>query len=401
MFQVLKTYVLYGRQFVSLEIISRDESLHYYGVSATKKNGEFLDILSFDSDSLSSLSKNLLKETHCYLTINTDQVLIKETELKEDTAMVTEAFPGLITDDFYYEIKRTSQKAFVAICRKNIVDEIIQSLRDIGISVLGFNIGFGVLGNIEQYLNSEKIQTSKYVIRTTDNEFQSFDEDNRLISLSYGIEGEQINSNYLMPLAGLFNYIAPSGISSNIGTRSQTLLQDFRSRVLLKKGLIAGAGMLFLSLIINALLFNGYYNELESLQEQASLVESHKAKYTQKQKEVEQKENIVNNILLSGGSKSGFYLNRIMDSQPESVQFSLFEYQPLEKSIRPDKTISYQINEIKLEGESMDKQLFNNWIQQLDRLNWVDEVSTYKYSETSARVAEFGIIIKTVVDVEK
>ena len=362
---------------------------------------EFINITSFSSTSIEELLKKLPKGTHCFLIVNTTQVLISIADLKtRDSEIVNQAFPSLKNSEFYYEILKTSQQAFVSICRKSFVDGILLDLDNSGISVLGFHLGFGPVKNLVGLIPLEKIKTSTHTLSISNAEIIDYQEHKDSLKEVYVIEDIEVDSNHILSLAGLFDYLGDSGLATNSEDETKKRYQIFRQKTFFKKGLIAGAVLLLLCLLLNALLFNNYYSKLQKLEQQAQVVLIQKESYLEQQKEIKRKEQIVQNILLSGNSKSSFFLNRIISSKPKTIQFSLFEYQPLQKSVRPEKPILYLNNLIKVEGSSNNKAVFNQWIQTIEKYDWIDSVETYQYSENNNSFVTFGINLM-ITDVNK
>ena len=150
---------------------------------------------------------------------------------------------------------------------------------------------------------------------------------------------------------------------------------------------------MLLALLANTLLFNSYFKKEQLLQEEVQLVETLEKSDSIKLGEVESKERIVNHILLSGSSRSSYYLNRIAAIKPSSIGFTDIKFQPLERSIRPDKKIEYKGNEITITGESRDKADFSQWMEALEHYPWAAKVTVSHYGFLKTGVSNFTVMI--------
>ena len=403
MLNKVKSYWNYGNNYYSIEIttISGGNTLHL--VSAKKKKNEFTDFDFIESTSFSELAKTLPKNQHCYLIINTDKVLIKEIPfIENDQKALANAFPSLSSSDFYYEILKTKTKCFVAICRKEGIDFLLKEAASHNLEVLGFDLGFSSLSSLIRLIDENNIVSSRYEFSILDGELSSFSENRVQNSVSYTIEDFEVNSNFLPALSGIFNYLlSPVDKSSNFMEENNHLNTLQKQKNFFRKGILSGIGILLFTLLINFFVFNSYYKNLQTKQEEVQLLKSQKDRYLSKSSIIESKERIVQNILNSSTSKSSFYINRIVAYKPSSILFSEIVFQPLQRAIKADKAIEYTVSEINISGESNDKKTFSNWIETLENFDWVNNVTVTNYGYSKKNESIFSLNISILDDSEK
>ena len=75
------------------------------------------------------------------------------------------------------------------------------------------------------------------------------------------------------------------------------------------------------------------------------------------------------------------------------MRFSEIQFQPLQRSIRPDKKIEPKPNEIIVRGESLDNTAFSNWIETLESQSWVHHITVGEYGSSGTANASFSITI--------
>ena len=106
-----------------------------------------------------------------------------------------------------------------------------------------------------------------------------------------------------------------------------------------------------------------------------------------------EKEKIVQNIIRSGSSQSSKFINQILFAMPPSIALEELVYQPLEKTIRPDASISYTTSRILVGGQSANNEAFGSWSRELKELDWVRDIVVSKYSQNAGTLTEFELII--------
>lgn len=397
MFAKLQSYLNYGTAFCSVEVsfVSGGEKL--FAVTAKKKNEEFVALEFIDSSSFSELAEGLSKGQHCFLTINTDKVLIKEVSFDPDNQKVlAKAFPSLSISDFFYEILKTKDKCFVAVTRKDYVMGILAEAEKQKMEILGFSLGFLNVSLLTPLLNEKEVITSRHKISTDSDSIVSF-ENFKGSSVDYLIDNIQIPSSYLIGLSGLFKYDPHSNlISSNSQEKNKNLIIAFKEKVFFRLGKFSAVGFLLVLLLINFFVFNGYFKEKQSLGERVQLLENQKQNFTSKAEKIQAKQQLADNILKSGSSKSSFFINRLVSGKPSTVLFNQTQYQPLLKSIRSNKKIAYTKKEIVIHGESSDKKSFSNWMEVLEKKDWITKVTVLAYGISKNNNSNFAIRISII-----
>lgn len=401
MLDKLQSYGWYGSTYCAIECSTVEGATQFFGVTAKKQKGEYTAIEEFQFSEIETISDFVSKNQHCHLIVNTNQVLIKETVLRDNEAdMIAEAFPGLAVQDFFIDVYTTATQCFVAICRKEIVQELVKGLQIEKIEVLTTRLGFGALQPLLPYFENKTIATSNYALTTQESAIVSFTKENNY-GTQYTIEDIEISSSHLLALSGLFLYGASGKGESELQIHNDTLTSLQHQKIFFRKGVYVAIGVLAAILMINTLLFTNYYSKYQNLKAITAASTSQKENYKKVQEQVEKKERMVTNILQSGSSKSSFYINRLVVSQPATVQLLVIDYQPLERSVQAKKPIVYTSQALLVEGKSNDKIGFNNWIAALEQQDWITNVTLTQYAQSSNDHATFEIRIRLEADATK
>lgn len=395
MLSKIRSYWNYGTTFCGIEltIVGGNEKL--FGVAAKKNKGEFIDLEFLQFPSIADIGKKLPKQQHCFLAINSDKVLIKSVPAQEsDLKTLSNAFPGLSQTDFYYEILKTPYNSIVAVCRKDYVQNILAELEQQNIHILGFHLGITPLQSLAPLFKEKNVNVPRYQIGIEENNIRDFFPNENYNGTIYDLEEINVASEYLLSLALLFSYTGTDlEFSNNFGEENKNLFKQHQEKNFFKKAMFLGVGLLLVSLLVNTFFFNAYFKKEQQLSEELVLMESQQIGIKSKLERVNQKEQLVDHIINSGSSIISYYLNSIVALKPSSIGFSDIRYQPLNRSIRPDKQIKYSKKNIVVSGESKDKADFSKWIIDLGKLNWVEKVTVLHYGNLSKGISSFSITI--------
>ncbi|EDP94149.1 hypothetical protein KAOT1_04742, partial [Kordia algicida OT-1] len=155
-----------------------------------------------------------------------------------------------------------------------------------------------------------------------------------------------------------------------------------------------GLGFVLFLLLINFFVFNSYYSTVEEMKQTAAVNSNQKEKLLTLKTLVEQKQKTVDDILKKSSSKSSYYIDAIATSLPNTLQLSALKYQPLTKRIKKNNPIQLKKEELIISGISTDSDLFSDWIQKIESLDWVVAVTVADYGAVSKNNSEFTLKIE-------
>ena len=215
--------------------------------------------------------------------------------------------------------------------------------------------------------------------------------------IAYDLNELTVTSNSILSFASVISFIAKKYQSStNYNDIQFNLTSEYKmSRyfdLLLKSSLVA----VLVLLLINFLIFNFYFEKVNSLQTIASFNQSNKKTLLELQEEVQKKEKRVENILSSSISMSSFYLDQIALGTPNSINFTEIKFQPLLKPVSEAKQIEIDQNIILITGISNNNQQFSKWIQDIENLYWVKQTQTLDFDFENENSSSFSL--KVTID---
>ncbi|MCH2197061.1 hypothetical protein [Kordia sp.] len=390
----LKTYLLYGNTYCGIEHNSRHT---IEAILLKKKKSEVVINDSFEAKTIEEIAEGLPKKQHAFLIVNNDVVLskhIKSTE-KQSNRLLYEAFPNLKINDFYYEIDSHGSFYNIAICRKSTVDKLIKDYNKHGITIIGFSLGNTITSTINDFIEAPTFYTSNALVTKENIDIKGISMEDAIPKESYSINGLEVKNTQLLPFSGALSCILKSRSTvSNFEETEVKLQGDFRQKRFFSQFILFGLGFILLLLLLNFFMFNSYYESVEHMKQTAAVNSSQKEKLLKLKAVVDEKQKMVDDILKNSSSKSSYYIDAIANSLPNTLQLAALKYQPITKRIKKNVAIQSDNNTILISGISTDSDLFSEWIQALEDLDWIVNVTVVNYGSQSKNSTDFSLKIQ-------
>ena len=148
----MKRYLTYGHRFCAVEHAHNNS---YQVLELTKKRRELVISKQENYTSQKAVFESLKNRKHLFLILNNEQILFKSIPLTagiSEDRLVKTAFPTIVLQDFYVEVLKNNTTSFIAICRKDVIDTLIQEYAAKGIFVIDFSLGNLAVKNVQSYL---------------------------------------------------------------------------------------------------------------------------------------------------------------------------------------------------------------------------------------------------------
>ncbi len=400
MVKALLSYQPFGKTLLALEHSLQVDDPVIFGLELVQKKGE-LDIhQTFTAKHPDELSAFIKTTPQISLVITNDHVLFKEVpHFNTDAEIVAESFPNLNLNDFYYQILRTADKSFIAVCRKQYVETLVETYQKATIKITNIALGGLKMAALAGYAEGEQLHSYNTEVSFNNGEVIKITPQNDTTRQQYSIEGLTFPSTHTLPLAvALDNILKPDNISGNIEERNTELQKNYKESQFFKSTLQIGIGFLLLALLINFFIFNAKYKKWQGLQEELQVYTTQKEHITRKQADVHAKESLVQSILTTGFSKSSYYIDTIVQEQPSTVLLTSLAYQPLAKPIRKNKAIDLMKGVLSITGVSTDKADFTAWLRTMEGFLFVDAVTITQYGLDKKNTTGFELILNIKSD---
>ncbi|RSC92199.1 hypothetical protein [Tenacibaculum singaporense] len=390
---MLKDWFLYNNRFCAVEHTFNpkgEESYHF--LQLRKKGKELL----LDSKKTFSTYEELIsflkesKQQQIVLVFNNLQVLTKNINKPENYQNIFQlAYPNLNSTEFYYQYEKTNGNIFLAVTRKSYIDNLIELYTSNQISVLDFSLGNLSVFEIANLFQTTEVTTSnskiliehEKVINITSKHFNN---------KNYDINGLNIDSNSLLSLGIIISFYLKTNFYHN-----KTHFDSFKNKVIFNKGYKTALSFCLVILFINFLFFSSYYKEVTKLNSYIEINNSTKENLKLLSDEVIEKEKLLNQIQNYSSISIAKYIDEITCTTPNTILLTELNYQPFLNTIKEEKEIKNELKTIRISGNFKSNSDISNWVDIIEKLTWVKEVSRLKIENTKQTSKfHFSIIIK-------
>lgn len=373
--------IKYGKIYGAVEH-QMSEGAEQLAVLLLKKQRNKFDVeVKTYCKTIEQVSKTVNHKQHLYLILNNSQVLSKTLakELDEQKALQM-SFPNIKADDFYYEIVQLNEFTHISVCRKEYVHLLINNYRHYSLSIVGFSLGNNSAVSLVPFLQSNHLITSNAILTIKGKQLNSIDQHTVVKRTILSINGLEITNYYTLPLASIIAYYSDNfNTNRNFESYNNKILKAFINRRIFKLSLIFGLGLLFVSLLLNFLLFDYYRGKVGILGQKSKINEVYRNELQLLNKELNSKKKLINVIANSASSKTSLYIDEISSTVPKSILLESMIFQPIATNIEQNKKVVFNEKLIFISGIAEVNQSLSNWIIKLEKLEWVDSVEIMHY----------------------
>jgi len=358
---------------------------------------KYSSLSSFDE-----VTGNIPKSIPVCLNIDGKGVIHKKIETnKDDTdrTILDQALPNAAQEEIFMQKTETPDGAcYISVVRKEIINNVLGEFRAAGRHVVSLTLGVFPVNGILGILNSKEntIQTSGYITEIRDtkiNEIRKEQENSR--EQTFRIGNEELQTDMLVPFAAAFEYFFnPLTISEQ-----PDIIRPLSENYVYKKIFVtAGWSVLvffFILLLTNFLLFDKYNRQYNDLSYRISQNKDLLSRLDTLKKEMEQKEEFITKGGLLRSSRNSFYADRIAYMLPQDIMLTEMDICPLKKKITESKEPEFMKNVIHVSGITKKSTLLDEWIKEVGKEQWVDDINILNYTqESDKRTGEFEVEIR-------
>ena len=395
MLNTLWTYLQYGKHFCGIELNTQNQTEVLNATVLLHSKNELNISASFKENTVEDLVKKLPKHQHIVLIVNNDKVLSKTIESKQTEALklVYSAFPNIKLDDFYFEVLTRTNTHFINICRKDYISTLIETFANHQLSILNISLGNHSLINLVDFLQEKIVYSSNAKIILDNNELIKI-EKGSIASESYDVNGSRVSNDQLLSFSAALQPILKNNLTNSNFSTEKNRLEDTYKQTRFFNLFIKFGGLFILGvLLINFFFFNHHFDSVNELEQVSEINQSTKNQIQILNETVSKKKKMVDDLLKSNGSKSSFYSHTIIKSMPKTSLLSDYHYQPLLRRIKEDTPIELSENTITISGTTIKSADFSEWINHLEKMEWISKVSIIEYRNTNSKKSEFKISI--------
>ncbi|CAM1344620.1 hypothetical protein [Tenacibaculum amylolyticum] len=389
---MIKDQLIYGKSFCAVEHSYTNEGKEVYYCLQLKKQKKELQVASSDQfDDFEALTAHLksIGQQHVVLIVNNNQVLSKEvTGVNDNLNAFQNAFPTLSATNFYSHTHSTSEKLFIAIVRKEIIDNLVNTYAKASIAVVDFSLGNLALGTLSEMLDDTEIYTSNALVVITNQQLTSIKSKQFQLE-EYTINGIGISSNYILQLGAIVAFY----LQKNVHHDSENL-EEFKQKRIFNLGYKVALVIIFFGLLVNFMVFNSYYGKVNSLNQELSIHRDAKNRLKALSVTVQKKKKLLSELENSSAFSVAKYIDQILTDIPKTIVLKEAAYQPVIGNLKKGKEARFSNHQIVVKGVLNNNIDFSNWIDEIERKDWVQKVSELSIAKDRRKTkSNFHIVI--------
>lgn len=386
--------IIFGNHFLGIEVFSENNSEKGNYIVVEKKKDSLIVSDNSNFENITDISLGNYSDLPTVLSIYTDKVLIKETELveKNDLILVKKTFTNLNFEDFYFDVWRLENKSIISIVRRSYVDEMVKLFQESHqLKIISVAIGVSSIKHLIPYLFEENILLNTKTFNIQNATITSTE---KTATTIYPINGINIKSDNLISFSSIINFINRTK-NGSIDELNSNLYNTFFQNTFFKKYVKFFIFFILGILLINFLFFNYYYNQFNEISILNTSEIENKQKIENLKKLIIDKEKNVNELSLSNTQKISFILNEIGKSVPNTIIFNELYFQPILKKGNTETLTKYSEKNILISGISNNNTEFTNWIEKLSTFKNIKEVVILKFEKEDETTSfKINILIK-------
>lgn len=348
-------------------------------------------------DDLTPLIKS--KNPIC-LSIDGKGIVHKKVDITAENNILNQVMPNANPESFYVQqISVSNENAFVSIIRKEVIQAILNEFKNRKLFVINLSLGPFIINSITSLLhnNHNEIETDSYSLHIDNNRIVDFfkNKTDKKSEEVIVIGDESISKEYIISFSSAFYYYFPGQPEDSVLLEEVTLNEEFSYKQVLKYTSRGFLILIFVILLVNFLLYDYYskkkneylllYNKNESQIELRDTLN----------KQLEQKEKLLDNIGILSTSRLSYYADQLALKLPANITLTKMLQNPVKNKIRKEVEILFERNTIHIEGTTSKSIDLHDWIEDISEESWVDNVVLLNYEqENSAIPGEFSIELK-------
>ncbi|MAC94569.1 MAG: hypothetical protein CMC96_03610 [Flavobacteriales bacterium] len=318
---------------------------------------------------------------------------------KSDKRILQEVLPNARLDDFFMTVERIDEEsAWVSLLRKETISELQEQFYAAKLHVLSQRIGYTVLNNLTDLIDSSSIQTTSYEVVFSKGFVSDFNLKTTDEEKSVMIGGERIKGNFLLAFSSAlshFDFVSDKEdyIQNSLITNDRS---EFYNHRLFKLAAWSVMILLLFTLLINFIVFNQYDQKVARLSSEFQANEELISRLENLRSDYERISVFYRETGMSESSKISFYADQLASELPKRIYWDQLSINPPKGEIKKSEDVAFDIGYIYVEGVSYTTQVLEEWLPLIEKMNWVDfaEVVNYQKKDDTGK-GEFVLRIKT------
>lgn len=375
-------------EICSIEATFADNGTTFYYTHLKNKNNKLNLVSATSSVDKLELPKGIEKnKIPIVLIVNGKGVVLKKISLSENTEqsfeeLIRSNLPAINMDDFFIQLfKQTNNSAFIALCRKeqvkNLIDELNLSKTDLANVLIGAP---AVIGMQPLWSSFNTLPTTFQTIELTNN-----DVDTITIANTEGatvkIDDISFDAAHTLGFAGGLAYLTIANIAETNSAELLKIENKHLEKNKFRTIMIGLIGIAFIISVINVMFYTSYFNTNNKLESELNVYQGKYDQINELLTDYQKKKGLIENAGVLNKNRISEYADKIAATLPEEVILSELYFNPKQENDESeDSLITFQNKQLIIKGNCNKSLIINEWANVLKMQKFIKDVSLEKFS---------------------
>jgi len=176
--------------------------------------------------------------------------------------------------------------------------------------------------------------------------------------------------------------------------KNGTAKENYRQFSQFKTFGVAMLSMILLALMVNYFYQNSLNSQIAQLELDLSISNDNLSLLDRLEQEKLRKEQLVFNAGVNTSRFLSFYLDEIGRTVPKNINLHELNVFPLESKLKNKHKIEVDKESIRISGSTADNEVLDDWIEKMDRFEWIKSIELLNYLKNEQERADFKLIIR-------
>jgi hypothetical protein len=375
-----------------------------FNYSILRSNGKKIDLINSGAISnFNEIPKQILKsKTPIVLIINGKGIVLKKINVSENeidlNVLIENHLPAINRDDLAIQLfKQHDNTAFLTLCRKSVINELLNSLKNTKYEIANIYIGTpAIIGLSHFWEELNYIPSGSQVIELRNGLIDSISPllDHKK---EVNILGLTISKNYTLCIAAGLSYLMQNIISKNSDAELEGFHKTHTENNKFRFLSICIISLAFVLSIINVIFFTNYFKVNSKLENELSIYQSKYEQINDLLNKYERNRNLIENSGLLSEGKLSEYADKIGASIPEEIILNQLYFNSPKESDSKDSLLEFNNKRLLVKGICNKSLIVNEWLNVLKMQEFVREVHLQKFLYNSDGILpnfEIEIVMK-------
>ena len=310
------------------------------------------------------------------------QVLYKAAESGRN---IENILPGLNHEEFYSQYLDSVGTRFFFVVRKEHFGPFMQQLSDYGLNIVSVTLGPVNVSCLSPFIEKEESRTvvaGRFSIQFSKGEIVNLQRENDVRPESIKIGEDNLGINELIPYANSLYVFSKDRqqVADSIQNDWNYLLLEEKHRAFFKKVLPILMGAIFTILLLSFVILQVQTQKNDDLSFTLGNYQEQLTQLEKLKRSLDDKQLIQSNIRLNNALFLSFYADRIAESVGNKVRLTSLIINPeLESNTSRRQDLQFDQGEILVSGTCDSPLDLNDWLANLRKLEFVDNVEDQSY----------------------